>query len=131
MVHPRTDAAAHHAPMPTFKNFASWIQLKFHIARLDRSSRLDRDKYKPSLDQAHVNSVPKSTSSASTPQSALQTAQMQKIRSPMLRAQKSTPGGDKQYRDAIRNKRSPPPTTASNKHMPEEAYYKQNPPKKP
>merc|ERR1712240_707977 len=47
-----------HAQMPTFQDFAAWIQQKSHIARLDRSSRLDRDKYKPKSGQAHADAGP-------------------------------------------------------------------------
>ena len=80
---------AHHAHMPTFQDFASWIQQKSHIARLDRSSRLDRDKYKSS--QSTVNVMPKIASATSTPPSLPQAAQTQKMRNPMPKAQGGTP----------------------------------------
>ena len=75
----------HHAHMPTFQDFASWIQQKSHIARLDRSSRLDKDKYKPNSNQAHTDAAP---TTASSPTFALQNAQTKKMRNPTPKAQR-------------------------------------------
>ena len=110
----------HHAHMPTFQDFTAWMQQKSHIARLDRSSRLDRDKYNSSPITTHA--TPKTASSISTPPSLPQAAQTQKMQSPLLKAQRSTPGGDREYRDATRKKRNSHPTTASNTNMPEKVY---------
>ena len=85
-----------HAHMSTFQDFASWIQQKSHIARLDRSPCLDRDKYKPSSCQAQADAVPKAAYSTSPPPSPPHTAQTQKMRSPMPNAERGTPGGDKE-----------------------------------
>ena len=112
---------AHHAHMPTFQDFTAWMQQKSHIARLDRSSRLDRDKYKSSPITAHA--TPKTASSISTPPSLPQAAQTQKMQSPLPKAQRSTPGGDREYRDATRKKRNSHPTTASNTNMTEKVYH--------
>ena len=112
-----------HAQMPTFQDFAAWIQQKSHIARLDRSSRFDRDKYKPKSGQAHADAAPKMASSTSMPPSPPQAVQTQKMRSSMPKVQQRTPGGDKEYRDATRSKRSPLHTTTFNNNMPEEVYH--------
>ena len=131
-----------HPHMPTFKDFGAWIQQKSHIARLDRSSRLDRDKYKPSSDRAHADAAPifltasahqpscPTASSMSTPPSPPQTAQTQKMRSPMPKAQRGTPGGDKEYRDATRNSRSPPHASTFNIKMLEETYHPPSAPRR-
>merc|ERR1712240_89824 len=111
---------AYHAHMPTFQDFTAWMQQKSHIARLDRSSRLDRDKYKSSPITAHA--TPKTASSISTPPSLPQAAQTQKMRSPMQKAGRGTPGGDREYRDATRKKRNSHPTTASNTNITEKVY---------
>ena len=55
----------HHAYMPTSQDFASWIQQKSHIARLDRSSRLDREKYKIGSSKAHAEATSKTSTSTS------------------------------------------------------------------
>ena len=104
----------HHAHMPTFQDFAAWIQQKSHIARLDRSSRLDRDKYKLNSGQAHTDAAPKTASSTSSPPSPPHTAQIQKSQNPMPKAKKRTPGGDKEYRDATRGNKNPPHATTFN-----------------
>ena len=120
---------AHHAHMPTFQDFASWIQQKSHIARLDRSSRFDRDKYKPKSGQAHADAVPKAASSIPTPPSSPQATQTQKMRSPMPKVQQRIPRGDKEYRDAIRSNRNPPYATTLNNNMPEKIHQSPNAPR--
>ena len=120
---------AHHAHMPTFQDFASWIQQKSQIARLDRSSRHDRDKYKPNSGSAHAEVVPKTASSVPTPPSLPKTAQTQKMRSPLPKAPRSTPGGGKEYRDAIRSSKSPPHASTFNINMPESAYHSPSTPR--
>ena len=120
-----------HAQLPTFQDFAAWIQQKSHIARLDRSSRFDRDKYKPTLGQAHADAVPKAALSRSTPPSSSQAAQTRKMRSPIPKVQQRTPGGDKEYRDATRNNRNPPYAPTFNNNMPEEIHLAPKCPKKP
>ena len=117
----------HHAHMPTFQDFAAWIQQKSHIARLDRSSRLDRDKYKSSPTTAHA--TPKIASLISTPPSLPQAAQTQKMRSPMPKARRGTPGGDREYRDSTRNSRSPPHASTFNTNRPEELHLAPNAPR--
>ena len=119
----------HHAHLPTFQDFASWIQQKSHIARLDRSSRLDRDKYKPNLSQAYTDAAPKTASAASSPTFALQNAQTKKMRNPMPKAQRGTPGGDKEYRDATRSSRSPPHASTFNINMPERVNHSPSAPR--
>ena len=126
---------AHHAHMPTFQDFASWIQQKSHIARLDRGSRFDRDKYKPCSDRAHADAAPifltasahqppcPTASSMPTPPCLSQPAQTQKMQSPLPKAHKSSPGGDKEYRDATRRNKNPPDDTTLNANTPTGAYY--------
>ena len=137
----------HHAHMPTFKHFAAWIQQKTQIARLDRSSRLDSGKNKPSSDRAHADATPifltasahqpscsdtsptstPTASPTSTPPGSPQPAQSQEIahakQSPMPKAQRSTPGGDKEYRDITRRKPYPPDVFTFNANTPKEAYH--------
>ena len=48
---------------------------------------------------------------------------MQKMLSPLPKAHTSTPGGDKEYRDATRSTRSPPHASTFNIKMPEETYH--------
>ena len=86
---------SHHAHMPTFQDFASWIQQKSHIARLDRNSRLDRDKHKPKPGQAHADAVPKATSSIHTLPNPQQTAQTKKSQNPMPQAKNAAREGKK------------------------------------
>ena len=119
---------AHHAHMPTFQDFTAWMQQKSHIARLDRSSRLDRDKYKSSPITAHA--TPKTASSISTPPSLPQAAQTQKMQSSTPKARRGTPGGDKEYRDATRNSRNPPHASTFNIKMPEETYHPPSAPRR-
>ena len=118
-----------HAQMPTFQDFAAWIQQKSHIARLDRSSRFDRDKYKPKSGQAHAEAAPKAAPSMPTPPSSPQAAQTRKMRSPMPKMQQRIPGGDKEYRDATRNNRNPPYAPTFNDNMPEEIHHAPNAPR--
>ena len=116
-----------HTHMPTFQDFASWIQQKSHIARLDKSSRLDRDKYKSSPSTAHA--TPKTVSSIPTPPSLPQAAQTQKMQSSTPKARRGTPGGDKEYRDATRNSRNPPHASTFNINMPKELHLAPNAPR--
>ena len=51
------------------------------------------------------------------------------MRSPMPKAQRGTPGGDKEYRDATRSSRSPPHASTFNINMPEEVYHPPNAPR--
>ena len=137
----------HQAHMPTFKHFAAWIQQKTQIARLDRSFRLDGGKNKPSSDRAHADATPifltasahqpscsdtsptstPTASPTSTPPGSPQPAQSQEIahakQSPMPKAQRSTPGGDKEYRDVTRRNRHPPDVFTFNAKTPIEAYH--------
>ena len=117
MVHPLHTLPDHHAHMPTFQDFASWIQQKSHIARLDRRSRFD--KYKASLGQARADAAPKTASSKTTPTSAFQTAQTKKSQNLMPKA-KNTPGGYKEYRDATRGNKNPPQATTFNNNIPKD-----------
>ena len=51
------------------------------------------------------------------------------MRSPMPKAQRGTPGGDKEYRDAVRNSRSPPHASTFNINMPERVNHPPNAPR--
>ena len=108
----------HHAYMPTFRDFASWIQQKSHIARLDRSSRLDRDKYKTGTNQANTKTMPKSTATTPLTAGTQPATSFQRTQKFTPKAQKSTPGGDKQYLDTTRRRQSPPNTSTFQRNMP-------------
>ena len=108
----------HHAYLPTFQDFASWIQQKSHIARLDRSSRLDRDKFKTGSNQTHAEAVPKSSATTSLAAGIQPATSYQRTQKLMPKTQRSTPGGDKEYRDAMRRRQSPPNTSTFRRDMP-------------
>ena len=115
--------------MPTFLDFASWIQQKSHIARLYRSSRLDRDKYKPSSSQSHAEASPKATAPTSL-QAFSQPTSSQKVQQSMKpKAQRNKPGGDKEYRDSVRRRPSPTGTPTSWKKLPS-IFFNQTKPSK-
>ena len=78
--------------------------------------------------QAHTDAVP-TTASTPSPPSHPHTAQIQKSQPPMPKAKKRTPGGDKEYRDAIRGNKNPPYATTLNNYMPEELHHALNAPR--
>ena len=92
---------------PTFQFFARWIKDRAKISRLNKDTSAPQQK-----------TVPKTTSSTATTTSSLQTAQTQRMRNPMLRVQRSTPGGDKEYRDTVRRRPSTTGTPNRRKNSP-------------